>query len=226
MRGRRALAAALLLAATEAGAQPIPAPPGLEGAACVACRAAPEELRGALDESAWRGLLAGSVVTHDDPAAAAAGERRLSALGIARSRPERVWAVLTDWPNYASFLPNTVETRVRRIERRSAWLSQHLRVFWSDVRFGVRWDLEPERGLLRFGLDPEVPHDIAGTQGAWRLAPLEDGSVTLLRYEVWVDPGRAVPGFVERALTRRSLPKVVGSVCREVERRFPAGEPH
>ena len=81
------------------------------------------------------------------------------------------------------------------------------------------WTMEPEQGLARFALDPDLPHDIAATRGSWRLAPLSSES-TLVRFRFWIDTGIAVPGFVQRALTRRSLPRVLRGLGAEVARRL------
>lgn len=213
-----AVAAAWLAAA---GAAEPRLPPGLEGAACVACRVESEDLLRDFAQEDLRAIHGGEVVARE-VARAPAGERErtVTAAGFVIGAPEQVWSVLTDWESYPSFFPNAKETHVRRIEGRRAWLSQRLEVFFFDVRYGVVWEMDPEAGRVRFELDPDVPHDIAGTRGSWRLAPLDAGARTLVRYEAWIDTGRAVPGFVEEALMRRSLPRLLVALREEVGRRF------
>jgi hypothetical protein len=224
--GRRLSGAAptLALLALAAAAGPTAPAPGLAGAACVACRAAPEELRRGLSDPDWSSVLAGEIVAGEAPSASEGDGvgRSVSAAGLVGAAPAQVWSVLTDWPSYPSFMPNVADTRVRRLEARRAWLSQHLRVFWSDVRYGTVWELDPEGGRLRFALDPDVAHDIAAAEGAWRLAALPQDGRTLLRYEARIDTGLAVPAFVQAALTRRSLPGLVRAVRDEVARRSAA----
>lgn len=196
----------------------------LEAVECVACRAVLEEARGGLSPADWQALLAGEIVTSEsaDATTSTGATRRVSAAGLVATAPAEIWSVLTDWPSYPRFMPNTVETAVRKREPRRAWLSQHLRVFWADVRYGVVWELDPEAGRVRFALDPGVPSDIAATEGVWQLAPLPGEGGTLLRYEAHVDTGMAVPDFVQSALTRRSLPNLVRAVREEAERRVSA----
>jgi hypothetical protein len=126
--------------------------------------------------------------------------------------------VITDWESYPRFLPNTEETRLRRREGDRAWISQHLRVLWNDIRYGVIWEMAQREGIARFTLDEEEPADIAATSGSWQLVPL--GDTTLVRYESRTDVGRPVPAFLRDALARLSLPRVLRGVRDEVAARL------
>ena len=220
---RRSSSLAVAIAATLAPALLAVAqrPPGLADATCVACQAPLQALRETFTDAEWERLLEGKVVTGEvREDSKGKGERRtVTAAAILHAAPEQIWSVLTDWESYPSFMPNTKETRLRRLDGRRAWLSQHLEVFWADIRYGMVWTMEPEQGLARFAIDPNVPHDIAATLGSWRLAPLSAES-TLVRFRFWIDTGMAVPGFVQRALTKRSLPKVIRGLRAEVARRL------
>jgi hypothetical protein len=190
-------------------------------AACIACQAPVQALRETYTDAEWKRLLEGKVVTGEvREESEGKGERRIvTAAAILHAAPEQVWSVLTDWESHPGFMPNAKDTRVRRLEGRRAWISQHLEVFWADIHYGTVWTMEPEEGLARFVLDPDVPHDIAATHGSWRLAPLSAES-TLVRFRSWIDTGVAVPGFVQRALIKRSLPRVIRGLRAEVARRF------
>jgi hypothetical protein len=213
LAGAAALACAAAGAATGAASDP----------ACVACEAPAPPLRDAYDPAAWAALERGEVISREvaEPGAPGGGHR-VAASGIVAAAPERVWAVITDWESYPRFMPNAHATRVRSREPRRARISQHLRILLSDVRYGVVWTLEPERGLARFALDPEAPHDIAAFEGSWELAALDGPRRTLVRYSNRVEPGIAVPVFLRDALTRRSLPGIVRSVRDETLRREAA----
>jgi ribosome-associated toxin RatA of RatAB toxin-antitoxin module len=187
---------------------------------CVACRADVPTLREGLEPGDWEVLRAGDVLAKATGPASDGKGRSVTALGIVPASPAQVWAVVTDWEAYPRFLPNTEQTRVVRVEGSRVWLSQHLRLAFTDVRYGTVWTLEPERGVGRFALDPDAPHDVAALEGSWQLAPLGDGAETFVRYAFWVDTGRPVPGFVQQALTRLSLPGVVRGVRDEVSRRY------
>ena len=207
---------ALLIALTSADAADhaaAPPPP------CVACRhdgtSAP---RYSADERA--ALDAGEVVV-SDATAESSGDARATvrAAAIIHQPPALVWQTLIDFPARARWQADTKEARVVRADRDRVWVAQHVRLFLVDIRFTVINTLDPERGVLSWVLDDSAEHDIANTTGSWRLTPLADGRSTLLTYQAAVDSGRAVPGFVERYLTKRSLPNLLGTLRAEVERR-------
>jgi hypothetical protein len=200
------------------------AAPGLAQApraTCFACNGqGAVELRAGYSDADWTRLLAGEVLS--ELLAGAEGQGRARASAVFPAPAERIWAVLTDWERYPGFMPNVQETRLRRREGERAWISQHLRVAWTDVRYGVVWNMAPDEGLVRFALDPGEPADIAHTEGSWRLAPFEEPDRTLVLYELETDVGRPVPGFIRDTLSRRSLPRVVRGVRDEVARRAAA----
>jgi ribosome-associated toxin RatA of RatAB toxin-antitoxin module len=220
----RGAALALTALALGAAAEPEALAPGLKDAACVACRAPLEDARLGLSLPDWEAVISGEIVTGDAPGATGATGvgRTLSAAGVVAASPVQIWSVLTDWPAYPRFMPNIAETRVRQLDARRAWLSQHLKVFWADVRYGTIWELEPEVGRLHFALDPAASNDLAATEGRWCLTPLPQEGGTLVRYEARIDTGMAVPEFVQTALTRRSLPALIRAIRDEVQRRASA----
>jgi ribosome-associated toxin RatA of RatAB toxin-antitoxin module len=205
---------ALLLAAGLAGGAAAPPAHG-----CVACEAPPAaEVQALYSEADWSRMREGEVLSELVKSDGEEGSRA-RASGIVPSRPEAIWAVLTDWESYPSFMPNIEETKLRRREGDRAWISQHLSVMWNAIRYGVVWDMKPREGHVRFALDETQPSDLAALDGSWQLVPLRDGGGTLLRYESFTDVGRAVPAFIRDALSKRSLPAVMRAVREEVARR-------
>ena len=53
-----------------------------------------------------------------------------------------------------------------------------------------------------------------------QLAPATDGAHTLIRYRATMNAGRAVPGFVEDLLMRRSIRSLLENLRTEVNARF------
>lgn len=219
----RLLLGGALLLATAASADGPASLPGAAFAPCVACEADLQAVRADYADEAWQRLWRGEVVTSHAASGDADGglAGQVMASGLVQRPPGQVWSVLLDFPGHAAFFPNVEETRVQRWEGRRIWIRQHLRVFFTDIRYGAIWTLDPEHGVARFHLDPDVPSDIAGSRGSWQLLPAEAGLHTLVRYTARVDTGRPVPGVVERLLTRRSLPRVLRGLRDAVEERFP-----
>jgi ribosome-associated toxin RatA of RatAB toxin-antitoxin module len=216
MPGSVALALLVALPLT-AGADALAEPP------CVGCRADLALVRASLGADAWDALLRGEVVVSeaaDDPEAADEGRTVQSAARVERAARE-VWAVLLDVEHHRDFLPNVHRTRVRRVQGNRIFISQHLKVLMMDVRFGVVWTVDPERGDVAFALDETEENDVAAVRGSWWVVPLGAPSDTLVRYRAAIDTGRPVPAPVQHLLTRRSLPRVVESLRDEVYRRYP-----
>jgi hypothetical protein len=185
---------------------------------CVACGVDADADRARYSAVDWAALTAGEVLTSivaDD----VNGRATVEAAAIVPAPPLRVWETLVDFPARPRFQPGTQEVRVVRTEGERVWVAQHLRFFGIDVRFTIINTLDPSRGVLRWILDESAPHDIAATTGTWRLARVEAGQQTLVVYRGWTDTGRYVPGFVERFLTGRSLPKLMTGLRDEVARR-------
>ena len=91
--------------------------------------------------------------------------------------------------------------------------------FLVSFRQTVIHTLSPDARRLSWVLDPDYDHDLEWVAGSWQLTPLGDGRRTLVEYDLDLDVGRLVPLFVQTRLLQRSLPDVVRSARREVERR-------
>lgn len=192
------------------------------GTLCVGCAADVEAVRRSYTRDQWAELTRGEVVqSEDDGDTAAHGPKRVAASALIPYPPEPVWQVVTDFESRPQFVPGAKEVRILRTEGDRLWVSEHLHAFFMDVRFVTIVTLDPAHGRVSWVMDHEAAHDIADTTGSWEVVPLQDRRVTLVRYRTMVDSGKAVPGFLERFFTARSLPKMVAGVRHQVQRRFP-----
>ncbi len=189
---------------------------------CVACRANFEALRADYTAVDWKALTGGEIVTSKKNAPGPEG-RVLSNIESAAILPyaaPRIWEVLVDFESRPKYIPGTKEVRILRVDGNRVWLFEHLRIFLVNIRYQVIDTLDPEHGTLTWVLDKSAPHDIADTTGSWCLVPLPEGQRTLARYRVWIDSGQPVPRLIEDFLTWRSLPKLVGGLRTELQRRY------
>lgn len=216
---RFALLAVVTLLAVDASATELPA--RLLSPECIACEVDATELRRAYSTEQWQSIELGQVVTTEIANPSSGEERRVQATAIFRKPPKNVWAVLADFPSRPDYLPDVEAMRIVRVDGPRVWVDESLSFFLFTVRNQVINVLEPKLGLISWALDKSVDHDIDDTTGAWRLAPLADGAHTLVIYQVYVDSGQAVPGFVEQYLVGTSVPKLLERVRSEVARRFP-----
>lgn len=190
--------------------------------ACVACTAeGPARLRSELGPDAWARVQAGKVVIDvvqqdehsSDPHGTARGVVEIPA------PPDQVWQVLTDFEHWPDFTPNVKSVTVEQRDAGHARVRQSARIFWSTISYTTNRQLDPEKGLMTWTLDPSEPHNITAISGSAQLIPVDDRKATIMEYQTRVDIGFSLPAFVEDWLAGRSLPEHLRAVRREVERR-------
>lgn len=167
-----------------------------------------------LDEQAWRRLEQGEVVVSDASVTGPDGTKRLrgTAVAIVAAPPQRVWETIMDHDRFGEFMPSVEECRIVEDDGRSRVVSYRLKVAWAEISYSLLLQYDPEKWRVEGGLDKSRPHQIADTQLAWDLEPLDGGSRTKVSYSVYLDSGRLMPAFVERLLTKRQLPTVLENV--------------
>ncbi len=143
------------------------------------------------------------------------------------SPPSRVYAAISDYDNFAEFVPYVVGSKIVRQKDHFFWVYQRLRFPWpiADRRFviqathdvdrsnpgfyTVRWRMaEPETlGLVQ---EPGIAPTIFA--GSWELRPLNGGSMTRATYAVHLDPGGVLPAWLVKIATDDLLPNVVRAI--------------
>lgn len=198
--------------------------PELRSPDCVACRVDAATLRSGFEGDERARLDAGEVVIADTrvPGSGESLAGSATAAAIVPHTPAEVWSVLVDFEARPRFMPHLETVELLRSDGNRIWLRQEFDIAFTRVRMTLIQTLDPRRGEIAWLLDPAAQNDIADTRGSWQIAPLEAGARTLLVYRTRLETGRAVPAFVERILSRRSLPGAVEAVRREVDRRAVA----
>jgi carbon monoxide dehydrogenase subunit G len=216
--------ALLVLAACSAALARADELPPVGAAPCIACRAPAAEPLARYTREDRAALEAGDVLraeisresAEDDLSTATRAE------SLIKRPPAQVWAVLTDFEHWPDFMPLVRETRIGRRAGTKLWVEQHYSIGFVPLAHTTIYELAPGDGRLSWQLDGDAPHDIAGSEGQWRLVSVGGGQETLVRYDARISAGRAVPEFVERMLRERSLAELIASLRTEVVRRYPA----
>lgn len=194
---------------------------------CIACRSDVANPRALYSPAEWQALKEGSILLlgQDELHARGSGEANHEnfASGLIAHSPQRVWAVLTDFEKWPSFMPHITGTQVTRTSGTQMWVHQTFRIVFLGMQHTTIYQLDPRFGRLSWSLDPTQRHDLKSSQGRWSLIPANDAQQTLVRYGTAVDAGRRVPKFVENMLTRRSLSSLIINLRSEVERRYGKG---
>lgn len=167
------------------------------------CAAIPDQppapiLLGA-EESAQ--LAAGQVVVRVD----AGGESGGGATGVVDvAAPfERAWAALLDMPARVGEVGGLRSVTNYTQEERTVGTRWELKVLTTSVVFHLLYHLEPERGWVRYALDPSRPNDLVTVEGAYQVYAVPGGTRIVYRSES--DSGRPIPQWVKRWLAVDSL---------------------
>jgi hypothetical protein len=117
---------------------------------------------------------------------------------------ERARALVTDptrqteWRKDLSrvdVVETTADTRVDEVA---------LKVMFRELVYRVKYRRDAETDRIEWTLDPSFDNDLDRFEGFWEFYPLRNGA-TLGRFGTHVDAGVAIPAFMQRDLTRRSV---------------------
>jgi uncharacterized protein YndB with AHSA1/START domain len=153
-------------------------------------------------------LASGEVVVQTTPNATDPSHPRgfIRAAVRVRATPEAVWKVMTDCEQAPSYVPGL--RRCRRVDGAADGS-------WQDIEHEVRyaWFLPTVRYVFRAEYDRphritfhRISGDLKEEEGMWLLTPTADGSVTIVQYEVYVDPGFWIPQSMVNRSLRKDLP--------------------
>lgn len=167
-----------------------------------------------MTEATWVGLRAGEVEVAATADGSAIGA---DVLAWFDAPPERLWERILDFESQDDWVPDLTQARVVGREGEVAICAGVTPVPWpiSDRTWAIRvhnrattlddqpvwlstWTLQPDSG------------NMVANDGYWLLLPHEGG--TLVRYVFRADAGLSVPDFLEQAVTRRSMPKMIAAL--------------
>lgn len=187
--------------------------------ACAGALLAPPALRAqswTADPAIRQRLAAGEVVVQQGASIDAAHPRgRVRAAVRIHAPAEAIWRVVTDCREAASLIPGLKSCR--RLDGAPDGR-------WEDIEQEVRysWLLPTVRYVFRAQYDRphridfhSVSGDLREQEGAWQLS--EDGSGTLVQYEMYLDPGFWVPQVLVKRTLRTDLPAALGALKGRLE---------
>ncbi len=143
--------------------------------------------------------------------------RFVTVAAVVEGPRETIWEVINDKENAADFLDGVLESRV--LERRGDRLlvEQRTRVggprgsylyrLWHELRPMSRADFTYAGGELRNVL------------GSWWIFDASEEGVCIVVYSLHIDPGGLAPQVVVKAGMRKTMPRTIQSIAKEVARR-------
>jgi len=142
----------------------------------------------------------------------------LAATGIIPASPDRVRAVLLDYPHHAGWLKNVAQSRVLSREGQTLVVYQRLNlpvVSDRDFAMRVRWGTEGETHWIRFGTDDvQAPAPrkgvvrVASHHGYWELKPVNGGKATRAFYRFRIDLAGSIPKSLVAPGAAKALPQL------------------
>jgi ribosome-associated toxin RatA of RatAB toxin-antitoxin module len=139
----------------------------------------------------------------------------VEAMVLIQVPPETLWPIMTNCNEAPAFVPGLKDCEVldsgqnwdliRHIVKWTWFLPKFSYVFRAEYNKYKRIDFERIRGDLR------------EMRGAWHLYPFDHGGQTVLRYEVYLDPGLFVPNWLVRQSLKKTLPALLAALRRQAE---------
>ena len=143
----------------------------------------------------------------------------------------RIFAVITDFDNWANFMPNVHESKIIDRSDQVKWVYLRFRAplikdrsFVSEVtveekingmeRYTMRWQLAEERTQELDIKNIIVPKS---NTGYWELRPTGDGARTSVTYCLHADPAGKIPRWMINFANQQVAPKVFKAVRRQAQ---------
>ena len=154
-------------------------------------------IRATLDSSARRGTVRAAMLIDAEPAV--------------------VFQSMVHCADAVRYVPHLRLCRVREHAADASWamVEQEIDFGWyaPRLRYIFRADFVTDRSIVFH----QVSGDFKANEGIWEFEPAEDGTRTLLRYRVYIDPPGYVPNWLARSTFKRELPQMLADLRRYCE---------
>lgn len=140
------------------------------------------------------------------------------AIGIINSIPDKVWAVLEDFENYADYMPRVeaVESYDLEDDDEHFGLKFTLGILFRDLVYHIKQRNDTQSHTITWEKDPGFSDDFTKNNGQWILRTYGEGK-TLAFYTVDIATNRFIPKALQNFLLKRDLPDVIEALRQEVE---------
>jgi hypothetical protein len=132
---------------------------------------------------------------------------------------DEAWRVITDFDSFGKVLPNVVYYKPACWKGGKLLVDCRVKVALISMDYRLSYVID-EGGHTTYWSYVSGP--IRDADGYWRVEPYDEGRI-LATYTTTVDAGRAVPAFVERALSKSTFPKVFTALRNRVKELRDAG---
>lgn len=135
------------------------------------------------------------------------------------AKPEKCFEIICDISKYPEFMPNITQTSFVKKTDCCLIYDFVFEVAFIDIEYTVSVKNEKTGDFYKSGWD-YVKGDLKETKGSWIIEPFNDnGSVSIIHYNVYLDPGSFMPGWLQNKLTAGSIPDMICAIKKRAEKR-------
>jgi hypothetical protein len=154
-------------------------------------------------------LRSGGTVRQELPSSRKGGFYGGSGFAIVNAPLDAVWKTIQDWGSYTMMFPNTTETVELSRKGGSSLIRMKFGHPVVSVQFHVEMKRDEEKKILSFAMIPDLPHDIDGVRGYWRLFEQPNGR-TLIAYVVAIRAPMGLVNLIGPELGARAVQALLG----------------
>jgi len=133
--------------------------------------------------------------------------KTIEAYGTIDAPCAKVMSFLKDYKARVGIFPHVEDVKIQW-EGNIAHVELQLSIAFKTINYKMNY-----RHYKNSFIEWEyVEGDIKNSTGHYKLFPIENGSKTLMVYHVISETGMAIPKFIEKMLTKSSMPKVIKAV--------------
>jgi ribosome-associated toxin RatA of RatAB toxin-antitoxin module len=114
---------------------------------------------------------------------------------------QHVYAVLADVTNFVEWMPSCTGSTITS-QTGNVIETQFSASGMKNITMGLRFEMQPYRSITFKMIQSK---DVKAYSGAWHLMDSKDGSGTVLRSEMEMDPGAMVPRFMVDRMAKRAV---------------------
>ena len=158
-------------------------------------------------------LKFGEVLIGSEKSRQGHGGRVVAAILI-DSPVEPIWEIMVDHERAPEFVPGLRDCRILERDEEGELLEHRVKLSWflPEMTYVFRaWYRVHERIDFK-----RVGGDLKALEGSWFFEETSNGTETILRYSVYVDPGFLVPQWLVRPLLKGELSNLLRAVRRRV----------
>jgi len=141
------------------------------------------------------------------------------AVFIVNAKPDKCFDIISDISEYYEFMPNITKSSFVSKNSDSLIYEMVFEVAFIDIEYTISVKNESKLNFYS-SLWNYVKGDLKETKGSWSIEPYKNNSNwSIIRYEVYLDTGSFMPGWLQNKLTAGSIPDMIYAIKKRAEKK-------